>query len=99
MGDLLISFEKLMGLQVITSEAEILGEVKGANIDTKSWQVTGLHVKLSNAAAEELSMKKRLGSSVATIPVSAIQAVGNLVSLTKSMKDLKNSGEIIEYKE
>jgi sporulation protein YlmC with PRC-barrel domain len=98
-GDLLISSEKLNGLQIITSEAEILGEVKGATIDTKSWQITELHAKLSNTAAEELNMKKRLGSTVVSIPVSVVQAVGNLVSLSKSMKDLKSSGQIIEYKE
>ena len=96
---MLVSFEKLIGLQVVTSAAEILGEVKGANIDTKSWQMTELYVKLSNTAAEELNMKKRLGSSVVSIPVNVIQAVGNLVSLNKSMKDLENSREIIEYKE
>ena len=98
-GDLLISFEKLVGLQVITSAAEILGEVKGANIDTKSWQITELLVKLSNMAAEELNMKKRLGSSVVSIPVSVVQAVSHVVSLSKSVKDLENSREIIEYKE
>ena len=98
-GDLLISFEGLIGLQVITSEAEIIGQVKGANIDTKSWQTTELYVKLSNATAEKLGMKKRLGSPTVCIPVSVVQAVGNLVSLSKSMKDLANSGEITECKE
>jgi sporulation protein YlmC with PRC-barrel domain len=96
---LLTSFEKLIGLQVATSAAEILGEVKGVNIDTKSWQVTELFVKLSSTAAEELNMKKRFGSSVVSIPVSTIQAVGNLVSLSKSTKDLINAREINEYKE
>jgi len=96
---LLISFEKLVGLQVITSAAEILGEVKGASIDTKSWQITELLVKLSSMAAEELDMKKRLGSSVVSIPVSVVQAVSHVVSLSKSVKDLENSREIIEYKE
>lgn len=95
----MITFEKLIGLQVITSAAEILGEVKGGNIDTKNWQVTELHVKLSNLAAEELNMKKRLGSSVVSFPVGAVQAIGHVISLNKSMKDLENSREIVEYKE
>ena len=95
----MVAFEKLIGLQVITSAAEILGEVKGANIDTKNWQVTEFYVKLSNAAAEELNMKKRFGSSVASVPIGVVAAVGNVVSLSKSMKDLENSREIIAYKE
>jgi hypothetical protein len=44
-------------------------------------------------------MKKPFGSSDVSIPVSAVQAVGSVVSLSKSLKDLRSSGEIIEYKE
>lgn len=95
----MITFEKLIGLQVITSAAEILGEVRGGNIDTKTWQVMELHLKLSNLVSDELNMKKRLGTSVVSIPVSAIQAIGHVISLNKSLKDLENSREILEYKE
>ena len=95
----MIAFEKLIGLQVITAAAEILGEVKGAKIDTNTWQVIELHVKLSDIAANELNMKKRFGSAAVTIPVSVVQAVSHVVSITKSIKDLENSREIREYKE
>jgi hypothetical protein len=37
----------------------ILGEVKGAGIDIKTWQVTQLHVKLNdNAALKNLVLRR-----------------------------------------
>ncbi len=96
---LLTSFEKLIGLQVITSAAEILGEMKGARVDTKTWQIKDIHIKLSSMAADELRMKKRLGSSIVSIPVSAVQAVSHVISLSKSMKELEGAGEIAEFRE
>lgn len=96
---LLTNFEKLIGLQVITSAAEILGEMKGARVDTKTWEIKDIHVKLSSIAADELRMKKRLGSSVISIPVSAVHAVSHVISLNKSMKELEGAGEIAEFRE
>jgi sporulation protein YlmC with PRC-barrel domain len=54
----LINFETLLGKKVIGTGGYILGEVKGASIDTNTWQVAHLHIKLSDAAAEELGFKK-----------------------------------------
>ena len=53
-GGYLINFEKIIGLQVITSGAHILGEVKGAKIDTKTWEIKCLNVKLTDAAQTDL---------------------------------------------
>jgi sporulation protein YlmC with PRC-barrel domain len=50
----MITFEKLMGMKVITSGAHILGEVKGGKIDTKSWEVKTLKVKLADNSANKL---------------------------------------------
>ena len=41
-----INFEDIVGLQVVTSGAHILGEVKGVKIDTTNWEVKFLNVKL-----------------------------------------------------
>jgi sporulation protein YlmC with PRC-barrel domain len=57
----LINFDKIVGLQVITSEAHILGEVKGAKINTKTWEIKYLNVKLADEAANRLGMRKQLG--------------------------------------
>ena len=89
----------MVGLQVITSDAHVLGELKGSRIDTKTWEVKYLNVKLSDKAADRLGMKKRFGSSMISIPVSMVQAAGELVTIAKTMEALETAREIVEYKE
>ena len=95
----LINFEKIVGLQVVTSGALIIGEVKGAKIDTDTWVVKFLNVKLTGEAAESLGMKKRFRSSNICIPVSMVQAVAHMVTISRSIAELESSQEITECKE
>jgi sporulation protein YlmC with PRC-barrel domain len=95
----MINFEKIIGLQVVTSGAHILGEIKGARIDTKTWAIKYLNIKLSDNAANRLGMKKRFRSSTISIPVDIIHEVGEIVTVARSMEQLENSQEIVEYKE
>ena len=95
----MIDFEKIIGLQVITSGAHILGEVKGARVDTKTWQIKYLNVKLAAAAANRLGMKKRFRSSMISVPVADINAVAGVVMLTKSLEELESGKEILEDKD
>ena len=95
----MINFEEIVGLKVVTSGAHILGEVKGVRIDTATWAIKYLNVKLSGEAAETLGMKKRFGSSTVCIPVTMIQAVAHVVTITKSIQELETSQEITECKE
>lgn len=95
----MINFEKIIGLQVITSDAHTLGEVKGARVDTATWEIKYLNVKLADNAANRLGMKKRFGSPTISIPVSMVQAVAELVTIAKSLEQLEKAKEIVEYKE
>jgi sporulation protein YlmC with PRC-barrel domain len=94
----MINFEEIMGLQVVTSGAHIIGEVKGAKIDTETWAIKYLNVKLTGDAAESLGMKKRFRSSKICIPVNMIQAVAHVVTISRSIEELENSQEISECK-
>jgi len=98
-GVYLINFEKIIGLKVITTDAHTLGEVKGARVDTKTWTVGYLNVKLADEAANRLGMKKRFGSSTISLPVSIVQAVSECVTIAKSLEQLEKAKEIVEYKE
>jgi len=95
----LINFEAIMGLQVVTSGASIIGEVKGAKIDTTTWAIKFLNVKLTGEAAESLGMKKRFRSSKICIPVGMVQAVAHVVTISRSIEELESSQEIAECKE
>ena len=95
----MINFEEIVGLKVVTSEAFILGEVKGAKIDTSTWTIKFLNVRLTGDSAESLGMKKRFRSSAICIPVGMVQAVGHVVTITRSMEELESSQEITECKD
>ena len=92
----MINFEEIVGLQVVTSGAKIIGEVKGAKIDTATWVIQFLNVTLTGDAAESLGMKKRFRSSKICIPVGMVKAVGQLVTISRSIEELESSQEIAE---
>ncbi len=94
----MISFETLLGKKVIGTGGYILGDVKGASIDEKTWNIATLHVKLADTAAEELGFKKRFRSSKVNMPIRMVQAVGDVVSVSPSLKELSESNEITEFR-
>jgi len=80
-----------MGKRVIGADAYVLGEVNGAQIDTEKWQVTHLHASLTDEATRELGFKKPfMGSVTACLPVSLTQAVGDVITLNKGFKELRD---------
>jgi len=95
----LLNFEKIIGLKVITTDAHTLGEVKGARVDTDTWTIGYLNIKLCDNAATRLGMKKRFGSPTISIPVNMVQAVSEHVAISKSLEQLEKAKEIVEYKE
>jgi sporulation protein YlmC with PRC-barrel domain len=95
----LVGVNKLVGKKVITAKAYILGEVKGAEADVDTWQITHLQVKLTDKAANDLKFKKRFRSSTVCMPVTLISAVGEVVTIDKSLEELSNSFDIVECKE
>jgi sporulation protein YlmC with PRC-barrel domain len=95
----MINFEEIVGLKVVTSGAHILGEVKGVRIDTTTWAIKYLNVKLTGESAETLGMKKRFGSSKICVPVGMIQAVAHVVTLNKSITELESDQTITECKD
>ena len=95
----MISFENLVGLKVLTSEAFSLGVLKGALVDTEKWTVKYLHVKLDDEAATTLGFKKRFRSSTICVPVNMVVAIGDYITIGRSLNELSESQEITECKE
>jgi sporulation protein YlmC with PRC-barrel domain len=96
---ILISFDTLLGKKVIGIGGYIIGEVKGARIDTKTWQISDLYVKLTDTAADELGFKKRFRSSTVCMPVRFVKAIGDVVTIAPSLTKLSESDEITECRE
>jgi Uncharacterized conserved protein len=90
----LVSIDSLSGKNVIGTGGTVIGEVKGAEVNTSSWQVTHLQVKLTSAASDTLGFKKRFGSSSVCLPVSLISAVGDVVTIGSDIKELSRNAQI-----
>ena len=84
----------LNGKQVITSEAQVLGEIEGIEIDVTTWKVTHLHVSLLKNIIKKFNFKKPLfGSVTVYLPINVVNAIGDVISLNKSIADLKYMSE------
>ena len=82
------------GKKVITSDAYTVGEVDGAEVDTDIWTIPHLQVSLSSEATKELGFKKPfMGSVKVCIPTSSINRFGDVITLLKSLKELKELPE------
>lgn len=91
-----MTFARLLGRKVIGANAYVLGEVHGADVDTSNWQITHLHVSLTDDATRELRFRKPLlGAVVVCLPVTLIQAVGDVITLNKNVREL---GTFVEPK-
>ena len=96
MAIFLVNFDKLSGMFVICAGGFDLGNVNGIEINTITWQVTHLHVKLSKPASEDLGFKKRFRSSTVCLPISLISQFGDNILLNKSLDELTRNPEISE---
>ncbi len=91
-----MKFSKIDGMDVVTLDGFKAGEISGIDVNTKKWEVTHMHIELSDDAIKELGFKKPLlGNITICLPVGYIKAVGNVVTLSRHLKGL---GKIPECK-
>jgi sporulation protein YlmC with PRC-barrel domain len=85
-----MKFSKLEGLKAFSSEAALVGEVVGADIDTKKWRLTHLHIELADDAMAKLGYKKPiLGRITINLPSDHVKTVGDVVTLNRTLPELK----------
>lgn len=82
----------LLGKSVVADDARLVGAVTGVEVELMpTWEITHLHVSLTEEATRELGYKKPfLGSVEVILPISIVKAVGDLISLDKKIDDLKD---------
>lgn len=82
----------LLGKSVVAEDARLVGAVTGVEVELMpKWEVTHLHVSLTEETTRELGYKKPfLGSVDVILPISIVKAVGDLISLDKKIGDLKD---------
>jgi sporulation protein YlmC with PRC-barrel domain len=85
----MVSKDDLLGKTVIGATGNYIGDVSDIDIDSDTWKVTHLHVKLSDQAAKEFGVKKSFKSSIVRMPTSYVENIGVLIKLNQSDIDLK----------
>jgi sporulation protein YlmC with PRC-barrel domain len=87
----LVSVDSLYGKNVIGAGGTIIGEVKGAEVNTSNWQVTHLQIKLSSTASENLGLKKLFGSASICMPVTMVSAIGDVITIGGDLNELSTN--------
>jgi sporulation protein YlmC with PRC-barrel domain len=88
---------KLDGKKIVGPDGYSIGDVEGLDVDTDNWTVSGLQIVLTDEAATDLGFKRPLVSKVVIkIPITAIGTVGNFITLSKSIENLKSLVECIK---
>jgi sporulation protein YlmC with PRC-barrel domain len=82
----------LLGKSVVADDARLVGAVTGVEVELMPrWELTHLHVSLTEETTRELGYKKPfLGSVDVILPISIVKAVGDLISLDKKIDDLRD---------
>jgi len=88
----LVNVNILLGKSVVAEDARLVGAVTGVEVELMpKWEITHLHVSLTEDTTRELGYKKPfLGSVDVILPISIVKAVGDLISLDKKISDLKD---------
>ena len=90
----MVRARQLVGLNVITSDAQNVGQVIGTDVDTDTWKVTHVRIDLTEESIRALSYKKPfLGSVNICLPVSYVNKVKDVVTLKADIDELKEVPE------
>ena len=85
-----VSDEDLRGRTVIAADGQAIGEVAALFIDTSTWIIIGLQIKLSKSAAEQLGATQGLfRAATFELPIRMIQSVGDTVLLSVPTLELR----------
>jgi sporulation protein YlmC with PRC-barrel domain len=77
-----VSDDELTGRTVIAADGNAIGEVIGFGIESDTWSIETLRVRLRNAAADQVGASRSIfRSGTIAIPVAFVQSVGHAVVL------------------
>jgi sporulation protein YlmC with PRC-barrel domain len=84
------SDEQLRGRTVIAADGQAIGEVAALFIDTSTWTILALQIKLTKAAAEQLGATHGLlRAATFELPVRMVQSVADTVLLSVPTLELR----------
>jgi sporulation protein YlmC with PRC-barrel domain len=87
-----ISDENLRGRTVVAADGQAIGEVAAMFVDTSTWTIISLQIKLSKAAAEQLGASHSLlRAATFELPVRMVQSVADTVLLSVPTLELRKN--------
>jgi sporulation protein YlmC with PRC-barrel domain len=93
----LVSAEVLRGKKVIGVRGIMIGQVDGVEISVDNWKATHLRVQLTDEVAKQLGFRRgflasnlSMSKPVISLPVEAIEHVGDVVTVKSEIKELKD---------
>jgi sporulation protein YlmC with PRC-barrel domain len=87
-----ISDELFRGRTVIAADGQAIGEVAALFIDTSTWTIVSLQIKLTKSAAEQLgAARSLLHAATIDLPVRMVQSVGDTVLLSVPTTGLRQT--------
>jgi sporulation protein YlmC with PRC-barrel domain len=73
---------QLVGTRVVSQDGFVLGDVAGLVIDTDSWRIAEIAVRLRRESLEPLRLKKKkIGSKTVHLPAEEVSGVSDAVVL------------------
>ena len=85
-----LSDENLRGRTVIAADGQAIGEIAAMFLDSDTWQVEALQIKLRNNVADQLGATRGMfHAGTLEIPIRMVQSVGDAVVLSVSAQELR----------
>lgn len=90
----MLGLEEIIGLELISSDARVIGTIEGVGMDLVAWKVKALKVGLRRGLEDAAGSKKRVfGVSKIYVKTSELQSVSDAVIMRRPLSALS---EIIE---
>jgi sporulation protein YlmC with PRC-barrel domain len=85
----MLRLEEIMGLEVLSSDAKVIGTIEGVGVDTENWRVAALKVVVTKGVEPSLGVKKPLfGAARIALPSEKVESVRDVVKMKEPLGKL-----------
>jgi len=85
----MLDIEDILGKEMVSSDAKVVGYVEGVDLDREKWKVPSLRITNNKGLEAQLNKKKKvLGASHAHIKIEAVHHISDLVTLNLTMDQI-----------
>lgn len=87
----MLEMEDIIGLEVVSEDARVVGIVEGVGLDVEEWKIPLLRVALKKGVEDTVRVKKPLFSSAKLhIRTSGVESISDTVTLKVKMSDVRS---------